>query len=70
MSLPAAFIIVPGGNLATPRLRHKGRQEAGQCIGDANSRAISLIAQGIAQGRRSIDAIFAMKTKFPAAESE
>jgi hypothetical protein len=66
MSLPAAFIIAPGGNLATPRLRHKGRQEAGQCIGDANSRAISLIAHG----RRSIDAIFAMKTKFPAAESE
>jgi hypothetical protein len=65
MSLPAAFI-VQGGNLATPRLRHSGRQEAGQRIGDANSRAISTIAPG----RRPGDATPAMKIKFPAAESD
>jgi hypothetical protein len=65
MSLPAAFF-VQGGNLATPRLRHSGRQEAGQRIGDANSRAISTIAAG----RRSVDAILGMKIKFPAAESD
>jgi hypothetical protein len=65
MSLPAAFI-VQGGNLATPRLRHSGRQEAGQRVGDAKSRAISTIAPG----RRSAEAIPAMKIKFPAAESD
>jgi len=65
MSLPAAFI-VQGGNLATPRLRHSGRQEAGQRVGDANSRAISTIAAG----RRSAEASPAMKIKFPAAERE
>jgi hypothetical protein len=65
MSLPAAFI-VQNGNLATPRLRHGKRQEAGQRIGDANSHAISMIPPG----RRSIDAILGMKIKFPAAESE
>jgi hypothetical protein len=65
MSLPAAFI-VQGGNLATPQLRHSGRQEAGQRIGDANSRAISTIAPG----RRSVDAILGMKIKFPAAKSD
>jgi len=42
MSLPAAFI-VQGGNLATPRLRHSGRQEAGQRIDNADSRKISTI---------------------------
>jgi hypothetical protein len=65
MSLPAAFI-VQGGNLATPRLPHDGRQEAGQRDGDANSRVIPLIARG----RSSTDAIPAMKIKFPAAESD
>jgi hypothetical protein len=65
MSLPAAFI-VQGGNLATPRLRHTGRQEAGQRVGGANSRAISTIAPG----RRSVDAIPGMKIIFPAAESD
>jgi hypothetical protein len=66
MSLPAAFIMVQSGNLATPRLLQGGGQEAGQSINDANSGAISLIAQE----RRSIDAILGMKIKFPAAESE
>jgi hypothetical protein len=65
MSLPAAFI-VQGGNLATPRLLHGGRQEAGQRDGDANSRAISTIVRR----RRSGDATPGMKIKFPAAESE
>jgi len=45
MSLPAAFFIVQGGDLATPRLRHSGRQEAGQRIGAANSHEISTIAR-------------------------
>jgi len=65
MSLPAAFI-VQNGNLATPRLHHGERQEAGQRLGDAKSRAISTIAPR----RRSVDAILGMKIKFPAAESE
>jgi hypothetical protein len=57
---------VQDGNLTTPRLRHGKRQEAGQRIGDANSRASSLIVKG----RRSIAAFPGMKIKFPAAERE